>query len=120
MIESKGYYKLGERELLFNTYCFRLFCERNKLSITELFEMLGATIGLHQMTDLIFCAAVSATKKAGKEVNFTDYDVSEWMDEVMNKDGILGFTGVIQSIQKWVTPEIPETEVKEVDEEKKS
>jgi hypothetical protein len=121
MIESKGYYKLGEKELLFNTYAFRLFSERNKVGLSELLDMLGSKIGLHHMTDLIYCAAVSAAKKAGKEVTFTDYDVNEWMDAVMSKEGVTGFTGIIQSVGKWISPDIPE-EAKEagVDDEKKS
>lgn len=124
MLKSNGYYSFTRKDgsvvhLIFNTWAFKKFCERKSLSLTELFQMLSGSIGLHDFVDLIYCASLSYGAKM-KVDSFSEYDLTEVLDEVKFFSDTQMMSDLGSAIRQWLEPNLPEEPKVEDDEEKKS
>ncbi|CAB4140270.1 hypothetical protein UFOVP402_17 [uncultured Caudovirales phage] len=120
----RGYFSFqaGSRkvEMLFNTWAFRKFCEKRGMSLSELLTLLGGSIGLHDLVDLMLAGTESFYMKHGKAIDFTEYDVTEWIDEAgLFADGQL-MVGFGAAISSWINPQLPPAKEEVDSDEKKS
>lgn len=73
---EKRYFKFG-------MLAFAKFCEIYDVELTELGKMMAS--GGKQLKSIIgimYCAAQAGAETMGQEVNFTEADVYEWVDEM--------------------------------------
>lgn len=125
MLQSNGYFSFKKKDgsevhLLFNTWTFRKFSEIRKLGLMEMYETLGASMGLDAYTDLLYCGALSYNAKHKIREEISDYEFTEWMDEAkfLQDPELMGSLGA--SIRQWIEPNLPPEPKVEDDEEKKS
>lgn len=124
MLKANGYYSFTRKDgstvhLIFNTWAFKKFCERKNLSLNDLFQMLGGSIGLHDFVDLIYCASLSYGAKMKVET-LNEYDLTEVLDEVsfFSDTQMMGDLG--NAIRQWLEPNLPSEPKTDDEEEKKS
>lgn len=67
---------------LWGTYAMKLFCDRRKLSLIELIDFLGnGSFSVTDIIDLLMCASEYAYAREGKQIDFTEIDMAEWIDD---------------------------------------
>lgn len=109
-----------EINLLFNTWAFRLFCDNRGIRLDEFFEIMNSSVKMSDYVDLMKCAAQSYAMKFKQPFEVTDYEVSEWFDELFYKNGGNGFTAINGALIRSLTVETTEPETPKEQEEKKS
>lgn len=80
-------FKIGDRDrgFKFGTYAFAIACEKDKCSMTELFDRCGVTgkkIQLMSLLRLFYGAAVHFALHKKTDVDFSESDVSDWLDDL--------------------------------------
>lgn len=65
----------------FGTWALKRFCDKLKLSLTEVGERLGNP-GLGDMVEYILSAVEFAARKEGAAFSFTDVHACEWIDQL--------------------------------------
>lgn len=83
-----------KRGFKFGTYALAIACEKEACSVDVLFRKCGIPyldadgeykrdkVELKAFINLWYGAAVHFVKSSGKEIDFTDADVSDWCDEL--------------------------------------
>lgn len=106
MLTERGYYQivLSDNTIIpirFSTWTLKRFCElRNNLTLSDLFDVLGASGGtLNDFVLLVLCAAECAAKEKKQEFNYTDFDACNWIDEMggLAGDKFIEMTNVLKT-----------------------
>lgn len=66
----------ASRLLKFGTNQLALFTQMHNVDLSE------ADFGMHHLRDLIYTALVAGAKSQKKEVDFDEWAVGEWIDEI--------------------------------------
>ena len=104
--------------LKWGTWAMKRFCELENKNLMQLIEVLsGGVYDLDTIVHIVQAAAESGCKSLKKPIDFDEFDVCEWIDEVGGlsaKDGQL--VEFMKYMQDSMTPDLkPE---KETDEKK--
>ena len=113
MLQSRGYYtfKAGGEDITirFCTYSIKRFCERNgNLTASGFFEKMAGEFTLSEFVDLLLCAAEAVAVEHKKEFAYTDFDASNWFDEI----GGFASPGFKEIIQVLVQSQLPQEKPK--------
>ena len=88
MLQQRGYYtiKLGDGKqipLRFCTWTFKRFCELNgNMTLSQLQDALSTGMTISGFVSLLLCASEYTCIKDKKEFTYTEFDATEWVDEM--------------------------------------
>jgi len=68
------------RLLKFGTNQLAIFTQMHKVDLSE------ADFGMHHLRDLIYSALVAGAKKKKEAVEFDEWEVGEWIDDLPDED----------------------------------
>jgi len=68
------------RLVKFGTNQLAIFTQMHKVDLSE------ADFGMHHLRDLIYSALVAGAKKQKQEVDFDEWEVGEWIDELPDEE----------------------------------
>ncbi len=68
------------RLVKFGTNQLAIFTQMHKVDLSE------ADFGMHHLRDLIYSALVAGAKKKKETVDFDEWEVGEWIDELPDED----------------------------------
>lgn len=68
------------RLLKFGTNQLAIFTQMHKVDLSE------ADFGMHHLRDLIYSALVAGAKKQKQDVDFDEWTVGEWIDDLPDED----------------------------------
>lgn len=68
------------RLLKFGTNQLAIFTQMHKVDLSE------ADFGMHHLRDLIYSALVAGAKKQKQDVDFDEWEVGEWIDDLPDED----------------------------------
>jgi len=89
MIKQEKEFKIGGKKRLvkFGTNASAIYCDEHNISLSkynESFALDMVTIG--QLRDVIWSGLVAGCYKQKKEVDFTKYDVGDWIDDLQQEE----------------------------------
>lgn len=95
-IKAEGSIKLGgvERRVKLGTNATAEFCRMHKIGLSEFAERF-ATMQLGDIRDLLYCALWSG---AGGSVDFTPFEVGDWLDDEGAFEQAISFFNSIESV----------------------
>jgi hypothetical protein len=93
MTELSGYTEIPiggkNRPLKFNNLCIRKLSEKYDMTLGQCEDLLRSEVTdwpVSKFFDLFYFALVVGCKHSGREVDFTEDDVTEWFGEVTPQD----------------------------------
>ena len=101
--------------LKWGTWAMKRFCELEKKTLMELINVLSSgSYDLDTIVHIVMAAAESGYKSLQKPIDFSEYEVCEWIDEVGGltaKDGQL--VEFMKYMQDSMTPDLKKDNKKE-------
>ena len=107
--------------LKWGTWSMKRFCELENKTLVELINVLSSgSYDLDTIVHIVMASAESGYKSQQKSIDFDEYQVCEWIDEVGGlsaKDGQL--IAFMKYMQDSMTPDLKNDKLKEAKEAKK-
>jgi hypothetical protein len=96
-IKAEGTINIGgaERRVKLGTNATAEFCRLHKIGLNEFGERF-ATMQLGDVRDLLYCALWSGS---GGQVDFTPFEVGDWLDEGDSFEQAIAFFNSIETVQ---------------------
>ena len=74
------------RRMNFSSNAWYLFCKMHALALEDASKVLFDTKTPEALRDMVYCALVVSDRAEGKEVDYNEYTVGEWIDKISQEE----------------------------------